>query len=110
MDINRTGPRNGYLTNPAPAPENGARFTGAVSTPAAQPPPASNALPTVNRADLANPAKLEEAVTRGCSKLVDDATSRLGISMTDAQKKSLVDFLGSDPVIRGKLLNYYEKS
>jgi len=39
-----------------------------------------------------------------------NAASQLGMPVSDAQKGDLLQFLASDPVLRGKLLNYLEQN
>jgi hypothetical protein len=111
MDINRTGPRSAHLDNPAQASERtAARFKS--SAPAAVDPgtnTVAGSLPAVTQADLANAGKTEEAVTRSFGSLVDDAGRQMGVSPSDAQKRDLVEFLGNDPLMRGKLLSYLEQ-
>ena len=111
MDINRTGPRNAQFEDPAQKAERtGARFTSSTSEPvdpAASPP--AGVPPGITQADLRDPQKAEEAVMRSCGDLVDGAGRQLGVPLSDAQRRSLLEFLGNDPVMRGKLLSYLEQ-
>jgi hypothetical protein len=63
----------------------------------------------VAQADLRDPAKLEEILTRCFGDLVDDAGQQLGAPVSDAQKRDLLEFLKTDPVMRAKLLKYLEQ-
>lgn len=111
MEINRTGPRNPYFEDPAQRSEPaGARFRS--SGPQADPPgiASSNGIaPAITQADLRDPGKAEEMLTRRFGDLVDNAGRQLGVPVSDAQKNNVVEFLGNDPVMRGKLMNYLEQ-
>src|SRR5262249_60468778 len=63
----------------------------------------------VTQAGLAGPRKAEETLRRCFSGLVDDSGRRLGIAPCHSQKSDLVAFLGNDPLMRGKLLNYLDQ-
>jgi hypothetical protein len=112
MDINRTGPRSAHLDNPAPAADRtSARFqttpSAAKNTGAAAP---AGVLPAVTQSDLADPGKTEDILSRSFGSLVDDAGRQQGVPLSDAQKRDLVQFLGNDPLMRGKLLGYLEQT
>jgi hypothetical protein len=113
MDINRTGPRNAHFDNPAQrAEQTAARFQKPAlqsGDPGAAAPPIG-VPPGVTQADLKDPRKTEEILTRCFGDLVDNAGSQLGVPVSDEQKRNLLDFLGKDPVMRGKLLNFLEQS
>jgi hypothetical protein len=111
MDINRTGPRSAHLDNPAQTSERtGARFQSSAPAP---PDPgataAAGSLPAVTQAELADPGKTEKAVSQSFGSLVDDAGRQLGLSPSGAQRRDMVEFLGNDPLMRGKLLSYLEQ-
>jgi hypothetical protein len=113
MDINRTGPRNAHLENPAQQPEqNAVRFKN-LATQTMD--PDAGALPAgvpagITRADLRDARKSEEILKRCFSDMVDNASREAGVPISDTQKRNLLEFLGNDPVMRGKLLNYLEQT
>jgi hypothetical protein len=108
MDINRTGPRSAHLDNPAQTTERtAARFNR--SAPPATDPRAAGASPAITQADLADPRKAEEILTRSFGSLVNGAGRQMGVPLSDTQTRDLVDFLGKDPLMRGKLLGYLEQ-
>jgi hypothetical protein len=41
--------------------------------------------------------------------MVDNAGRQLGVTVSDEQKQKLLEFLGSDPIMRGKLLAFLEQ-
>jgi hypothetical protein len=112
MEINRTGPRNGQFHNTTQkAQQSGDRFKSSVSSSgraqtAAGPDAVSLGL---TQADFADPRKTEETLRRCFSGLVEDSGRQLGISPSNSQKNDLVAFLGGDPLMRGKLLNYLDQ-
>jgi hypothetical protein len=112
MEINRTGPRNGQFDNTTQKTEqSGASFkSSASSSGRAQ---AAGGLDAdslgLTPADLADPRKREEALQRCFNGLVDDSGRQIGTSPSSSQKSELVAFLGSDPLMRGKLLNYLDQ-
>jgi hypothetical protein len=112
MEINRTGPRNAQFDNTTQkAQPSGARFKSSVSSSGraqATDGPDADSL-GVTQADLADPRKTEETLRRCFSGLVDDSGRQLGISASNSQKSDLVAFLGNDPLMRGKLLNYLDQ-
>jgi hypothetical protein len=109
MDINRTGPRKPHLENPAQKAERtDAQFKSPASQPiepsATAPPP--GVPPGVTPADLRDPRRVEEILMRCFGGLLDDAGHQLGVAVSDVQRRNLLEFLGNDPVMRGKLLKY----
>ena len=112
MDINRTGPRQTHLEDPAPKSQRTtARFrsTGAepVDSGATAPP---TGVPTgVTLSDLRDPGKAEQTLRRCFGDMVDNAGRQLGVTVSDEQKQKLLEFLGSDPIMRGKLLAFLEQ-
>jgi hypothetical protein len=112
MDINRTGPRNPYFEDPAQKAElTGTRFKspGSQPTDPAATAPSIGVASEITQADLRDPRKTEETLTRRFGDLVDNAGRQFGMPVSDAQKHNLIEFLGNDPVMRGKLLNYLEQ-
>jgi len=112
MDINRTGPRNAQFEDPAQKAERtGARFTSSASQPAdpvASAPPAG--VPAgITQADLRDPQKADEALMRCFGELVDNAERQLGVPLSDVQRRNLIEFLGNDPVMRGKLISHLDQ-
>jgi hypothetical protein len=112
MDINRTDSRKTHLEDPAQKAERTtARFKSPASQPvdpgAAAPPPG---VPSgVTQADLRDAGKTEATMMRCFGDLVDNAGRQLGVAVSDAQRHNLVEFLGSDPIMRGKLRNYLDQ-
>ena len=111
MEINRTSPRNPYVEDPAQRTERtGARFKSSGSqTDAPVIASSTGVAPAISQADLRDPRKAEEMLASRLGDLVDSAGNQLGMPVSDAQKHSLVEFLGNDPVMRGKLMNYLEQ-
>jgi len=113
MDINRTDTRKPHLEDPAQKTERtDARF----KSPAAQPvDPGTTTTPLagvpagVTQADLRDPRKMEETLMRCFGGLVDNAGSELGVTVSDEQRRNLLEFLSNDPVMRGKLLKFLEQ-
>jgi hypothetical protein len=112
MEINRTGPRNGQFDNTTQkTQQSGGGFKSSISSlglAQATGGPDADSL-GVTQADLADPRKSEETLRRCFNGLVEDSGRQLGISPSDSQKSDLVAFLGSDPLMRGKLLNYLDQ-
>jgi hypothetical protein len=111
MDINRTGPRSAHLDNPAPAADRtSARFqTSASAAKDLGPATPAGGLPPVTQSDLADPRKTDDILARSFGSLVDAAGRQQGVPLSDAQKNDLVQFLGNDPLMRGKMLGYLEQ-
>ena len=112
MDINRTGPRQPHLEDPASKPQRTtARFHSAGSQPAGARATATPAgVPTgVTPADLRDAGKTEAALMRCFGDIVDNAGRQLGVTVAEEQKPTLVGFLGNDPILRGKLLAFLEQ-
>lgn len=112
MDINRTGPRKPHLEDAAQKTERtDARFKSPASQPidsgAAAPP--VGVPPGVTQADLRDARKAEETLMRCFGGMVDDAGRHLGVAVSDEQRRNLLEFLGNDPVMRGKLLKYLDQ-
>jgi hypothetical protein len=111
MEVNRTGTRNAHLDNAQMAKPKGARFNSPLSSSAGADTTsgAAGGALAVTQADLADPGKTEETLRRCFGGLVDDSSRQLGVSPSDSQKRDLVEFLGNDPLMRGKLLNYLDQ-
>ena len=62
-----------------------------------------------HRADLQDPAKVDQALSRCSGELLQSSLERTGATVSPADTASLTEFLKDDPVIRGKLLNYLER-
>lgn len=111
MDINRTGPRK-PLKDPAQKTERtDTRFKDPAPRPI-DPPIAASPIgipPGVTRADLRDAHKAEEALMRCFGSLVDESGRQLGVMVSDAQRRNLLEFFGNDPVMRGKLIKYLEQ-
>jgi hypothetical protein len=113
MDINRTGPRSPHFEDPAQTAQRTAtRFKSPASDPAdaAQSATAAGVPSGVTQADLRDPRKADETLMQCFGNLVDRAGGQLGMPISNAQKQNVLDFLGSDPVMRGKLINYLEQT
>jgi hypothetical protein len=61
----------------------------------------------LKKADLQDPAKLEQIVRSSASELVDSQS--LSGPLSTADKKSLVDFLSQDPMFRQQIESYLRK-
>jgi hypothetical protein len=112
MEINRTGPRRPPFENQAPKTERtDARFKSPASQPVDGGATASleGIPPGLTQADLGDARKTEETLMRCFGALVDNAGRQLGVTLSDAQKRNLLEFMGNDPVMRGKLLKYLEQ-
>jgi hypothetical protein len=113
MEINRTGPRSPQFEDPAQAEKRtAARFKSPAPSPAD---PGStvtpaNIPPGITQADLRDQRKAEALLKQCFGNLVDQAGQQLGVPISDTQKQNLLEFLGNDPVMRGKLLNYLEQN
>lgn len=53
-----------------------------------------------------NTQNIEAILTRCFGDLVDNAKRELGAVISDAQRRDLIEFMRSDPVLRAKLLKY----
>jgi hypothetical protein len=111
MEINRTGPRNGHFDNTTQkTQQTGVEFKSSASAARAQATGGPDAASLgVTQADLTDPSKTEETLRRCFNGLVEDSGRQLGISPSNSQKNDVAAFLGSDPLMRGKLLNYLDQ-
>jgi hypothetical protein len=113
MEINRTGPRSSPVENSTQrAEQNSSEFRNSAAQAIGSD---SDVQPTgvpagITRAELADANKNEEIVKRSFGEMIDDASRELGLSVSGTQKQGLLEFLGNDPVMSGKLLNYLEQS
>ena len=119
MDINNIKPpgdSDPYLS-PDEQPVNGKRdsqFTEAASKSEALD-PAESASPSLavigqfSRKALDDPKKLETMVRASVSELIESNQNVIG-PLSDAQKKSLVDFLSEDPLMRRQVETYLRKA
>jgi|SRR5215471_11800688 len=110
MEIKPTGPGGPQ----SPAPDNSR--TVKKFTKASQPGAASGteqpfqAISTeFRRADLQDPAKVDQALSRCSGELLQSSLERTGTTASPADTANLTEFLKDDPVIRGKLLSYLER-
>jgi len=110
MDINRTGPRRPHIENPGQKTERtDARFNSPASSSVDATAPPTGVPPGVTRADLSDSGKLEDTLMRCFGQLLDGAGQQLGVTVSDAQRRNMIEFLQNDPVMRGKLLKYLEQ-
>jgi hypothetical protein len=87
-------------------------FSGAseASGIAAQPDsPLSSVLADFKKADLQDPAKVEQMLSQCAGGLLSDAAGQSQSKLSPDEKSYLTGWLQSDPSIRGKLLSYLEK-
>ena len=112
MDINRTGPRNTPLDNSTAKTEpNSSTFRNAAPAASSDSGGPVAGIPAgITRADLADTGRREEILRSCFGEMVDAAGRELGASISTGQKGDLLDFLGNDPLMRNKVLNYLEQS
>jgi hypothetical protein len=61
------------------------------------------------KADLKDPAKADEILSRCAGELVQSVLPRTGANLAPASTAEIAEWLQNDPVMRGKLLNYLER-
>ena len=61
-----------------------------------------------SKAELQDPAKLDQMVRASVSELIDSAQSTTG-PLANSQKASLLEFLSGDPTIRREIETYLRK-
>jgi hypothetical protein len=61
------------------------------------------------KADLQDPAKVDQMLSRCAGELLESVLPRVDAKISPAGTADLKDWLQSDPVLRGKLLNYLER-
>lgn len=69
--------------------------------------PSLAAAAQIKKAELQDPAKLDQVVRSSISEIID--SQNLSGSLSGADKKSLVDFLAQDPLVRQQLETYLRK-
>jgi hypothetical protein len=112
MEINRTGPRQTQIEDPAAKPQPSAsrfRCAGSPAVDAGATAPPTGVPPGITPADLRDAGKAEAALMSCFNDMVDNAGQQLGVTVSDEQRQKLLEFLGSDPMIRGKLLSFLEQ-
>ena len=70
--------------------------------------PALASVSGLSKADLQDPAKLDQAVRASVAELIDSQTASMPISIAD--QKSLADFLSQDPLFRQQVESYLRKA
>ena len=78
---------------------------GASARPAAGP---TSILTEFRRADLADAAKVDTIVHRSAEELV--RAQPASANLAPAQQKEIADWIANDPLMRGKILNYLERT
>jgi hypothetical protein len=80
---------------------------------AATGPQAGDALKAIaadfQKADLQDPAKVDQMLSRCSGELVQGALRRVDGKISPADTANLTQYFQNDPVVRGKLLNYLER-
>jgi len=112
MEIKRTGPGG-----PLPPVSNNdlpvKKFANTTRPGATGVPEAGQALKSItaefHKADLQDPAKVDQILSRCTGELVQSALTRTDGKISKADTANLTEWLQNDPVVRGKLLNYLER-
>ena len=112
MKINSTG----FGGSLPPVPDNTQSVKG-FSKPArpdaAAGPQAGDGLKAIaadfQKADLQDPAKVDQMLSRCSGQLVQNALQRVDGKASPADTANLTQYFQNDPVVRGKLLNYLER-
>jgi hypothetical protein len=113
MEIKPTGP--GSYPQPA---SDGAESTEKLrpadvaateSAPTAAGEPLAAIAAQFHKADLQDPAKVEDMLSQCAGQLLGSALDRMKGPVPAGDQKYLADWLRNDPYIRGKLLNYLER-
>ncbi len=112
MEIKPTGP-GGPLPPVSNTDQTVKKFTKAARPDAAAGTGKGQALKSItadfHKADLQDPAKVDQILSRCSGELLQSALGRTGGKASPADTANLTEFLQNDPVIRGKLLNYLER-
>lgn len=113
MQIKSTGP--GSLLRPISSSDQTIKtFTKAARPEASSDTRTAQALKTITsefrKADLQDPAKVDHTLTRCSDELLRSALGGSGGNVSPAASADLTGFLKNDPVIRGQLLNYLERT
>jgi hypothetical protein len=112
MDINRTGPRNTQFesaaertrSDAAASKDHAKRDGDSVGSAHSAGLPAD-----VTRADLSDPGKCEDVLKHAFSSMLENKSAAMGAPLSNKQNRDLVEFLGSDPLIRGKMLSHLDQ-
>jgi len=108
------GPRPGGPLPPIADNHQPVNQFSKVSRPvAAEGPRASNALKSIaaeySKADLKDPAKVDQMLSRCTEELLESAMQRAGGKLSPQGGATVTEWLQNDPMLRGKLLNYLER-
>jgi hypothetical protein len=111
MQIKPSGP-GGPLP---PASDNGQSVTKFSQAARLQEPGAGTVQPFqsitsgFHKADLQDPAKVDQMISGCTGELLQSALERTGAKASPADTANLSSFMQNDPVIHGKLLNYLQR-
>jgi hypothetical protein len=113
MDINRTGPRNTQSESPAQRTGSEAaaskdRVLRDVDSVRSAPPAGVPA--GLTRADLSNAGKYEDTLQQCFSSMLENKSAAMGTPLSNEQNRDLAEFLGDDPLTRGKMLSYLDQA
>jgi hypothetical protein len=61
------------------------------------------------KADLQDPAKVDQILSRCAGELLESVMPNADVKISPKGTAELTDWLQSDPLLRGKLLNYLER-
>jgi hypothetical protein len=61
------------------------------------------------KADLKDPAKADEILSRCAGELLESVLPQTGAKLTPASTAEIAEWMQTDPTLRGKLLNYLER-
>ena len=61
------------------------------------------------KADLQDPAKVNELLSQCSGELLQSALGQVNRQMSPTDKQYLTDWMQNDPSVRGKLMNYLER-
>lgn len=117
MEVKPTGP-GGNLPSvsnnnqqvgdkPFPGPAEPSGITG---TPEQQDLPLSSVLANFSKADLQDPAKVDQMVSQCAGGLLGQALEQSNATLSPTETSYLTSTLQNDPSVRSKLLNYLEKT
>jgi hypothetical protein len=112
MKINSTGP--GGPLPPIPGDKQSVKQFLKVAQPgAAVTPESAPGLKAITadyrKADLQDPAKVQQMLSRCTGELLQTAMKRADGKISPADAARLTDFMQNDPLFQGKLLNYLER-
>jgi len=108
------GPRAGGSLPPIADNNQQVKKSAKVSRPvAAEGPQSANAVKAVasefRKADLQDPAKVDQMLSRCTEELLNSAMQRAGGKISPQGGATVTEWLQNDPTLRGKLLNYLER-